>query len=107
MDLSSVTRVETMKIELNSPALGGVTAAQPNKTEAADSNAVQQPEEDKATLSTSQASIESLTAKVLAMPEIRTDKVEALRQAISSGEYKVDPDQVAGAMIDSFSDESS
>lgn len=96
-----------MKVELNGPALDGVTAAQPNKSEAADSNEVQRPEEDKATLSTSQASIASLTAQALNMPEVRTDKVEALRQAISSGEYKVDPNQVADAMIDSMSDQSS
>jgi len=96
-----------MKIELNGPALDGVTAAQSNKPEAADSKEVQRPEEDKATLSTSQASIASLTAQALNMPEIRTDKVEALRQAISSGEYKVDPNQVADAIIDSMSDKAS
>jgi flagellar biosynthesis anti-sigma factor FlgM len=99
MDLSSVTRVEMMKIELNGPALDGVTAAQTNKSELSDANEVQGPEEDKATLSTSQASIESLTASALSLPEVRQDKIDALRQSIGSGEYQIDPNQIADAMI--------
>jgi flagellar biosynthesis anti-sigma factor FlgM len=33
-------------------------------------------------------------------PEIRQDKVQSLQQAISSGQYKLEPDKIAGAMID-------
>jgi anti-sigma28 factor (negative regulator of flagellin synthesis) len=33
-------------------------------------------------------------------PEVRQDLVLNLQQAIQSGQYKLEPDQIAGAMID-------
>jgi anti-sigma28 factor (negative regulator of flagellin synthesis) len=33
-------------------------------------------------------------------PEVRQDLVQTLQQAIQSGQYKLEPDQIAGAMID-------
>lgn len=95
----SITRVEMMKIELNAPTLDGVTSAKANRPETGGGQDVQGPEEDKATLSASQANVQALVAKALSSPEIRQDKVEALRQAIGKGEYKVDPGEIADAMI--------
>lgn len=43
--------------------------------------------------------LNSLTAKALHQPEIRQEKVDNLRQAVSSGEYKVDSQKIADAMI--------
>jgi flagellar biosynthesis anti-sigma factor FlgM len=36
----------------------------------------------------------------MSSPAVRQDKVESLQQAISSGKYQLDPDKIAGAMID-------
>jgi flagellar biosynthesis anti-sigma factor FlgM len=36
----------------------------------------------------------------MSSPDIRQSKVQSLQQAISSGSYQLDPDQIAGAMID-------
>jgi flagellar biosynthesis anti-sigma factor FlgM len=36
----------------------------------------------------------------MSSPEIRQDKVSSLQQAVSSGQYKLEPDKIAGAMID-------
>ena len=55
--------------------------------------------EDTATLSTDSVSISSLTTQAMQTPEIRQDKVDALRQAISSGNYKLDPAQIAGSIL--------
>ena len=99
MDLPSVTTVQMMKVELNQPTLDSVTHTQGSPTEVAGDNALHAPEEDKATLSTDKASVDALAAQALSSPEIRQDKVEALRQAIKSGQYKLEPDGIADAMI--------
>lgn len=88
-----------MKVELNRPALDLVTTSQASPAGVTADNELHAPEEDKATLSTGQASVEGLAAKALSSPEIRQDKVEALRQAIKNGQYKVEPDGIAEAMI--------
>lgn len=54
---------------------------------------------DQTRFSFDQTRVQSLEAQVLAQPEIRQAKVQALQQAIGSGEYAVSAGQVAGAMI--------
>lgn len=44
-------------------------------------------------------SLSSLTTQTLQMPEVRQDKVDSLRQMIANGEYRVDPNQIADAML--------
>jgi flagellar biosynthesis anti-sigma factor FlgM len=36
----------------------------------------------------------------MSSPEIRQDKVASLQQAVSNGTYQLDPNAIAGAMID-------
>ncbi|HXW91618.1 MAG TPA: flagellar biosynthesis anti-sigma factor FlgM [Terriglobales bacterium] len=55
--------------------------------------------EDKATLSGDRVSVTALTARALASTEIRQDKVEALRQAIANRDYRIEPLQIAAALI--------
>jgi len=45
------------------------------------------------------ASVGSLTARALETPEVREERVEALRQAINNGTYQMDPGQIADAML--------
>ena len=54
---------------------------------------------DEARFSSDPARIQSLTNQVLAQPEIRQSKVDALQQAIGNGEYSISPSQVADAMV--------
>lgn len=54
---------------------------------------------DRTTLSSDTASLSSLTSTALGSPEIRQGRVDNLRQAISNGEYKVDPESIASAMV--------
>lgn len=94
-----------MKVDLNgtdASTLSSITSTQHGQAAAsAVSGTGAEPEigEDKATLSSDSASIEALTAKALQSTEVRQDKVEALRQAIQNGTYKLEPDKIAEAMI--------
>ena len=54
---------------------------------------------DQASFSFDPARVQSLAAQVLAQPEIRQAKVQALQQAIGNGEYSVSAGQVADAMV--------
>jgi flagellar biosynthesis anti-sigma factor FlgM len=55
--------------------------------------------EDTATLSSERVNVAALSARVLASNEIRQDKVEALRQAIQNGDYRIEPSEIAAAII--------
>lgn len=55
--------------------------------------------EDQAQLSGAQAQVASLTAQALQFPEVRQEKVSALRQAVEEGSYQPSSDQVAGALF--------
>ena len=57
--------------------------------------------EDTATLVSGSSSVSSLTAQALETAGARSAKVEALRQAVSSGSYTVDPGVVAEALVKS------
>jgi flagellar biosynthesis anti-sigma factor FlgM len=36
----------------------------------------------------------------MSSPEIRQDKVDSLTQAVSSGQYQLDPGKIAASMLD-------
>jgi flagellar biosynthesis anti-sigma factor FlgM len=55
--------------------------------------------EDQAQLSGSHAQVETLAAEVERMPEVRQERVQALRQAVQSGQYDASPEKVAGAVF--------
>jgi negative regulator of flagellin synthesis FlgM len=56
--------------------------------------------EDRTTLSSDSTSIGSLVGTALNSPAVRQDKVDSLRQAISSGQYELDPAKIAASMVD-------
>lgn len=55
--------------------------------------------EDQAQLSGAHLWVEALAAQAAQLPEIRQERVQALRQAVLGGDYDVSPEQVAGAMF--------
>lgn len=67
------------------------SSAQPNPSTSIDSN-------DQTQLSASNATVQQLKSTVSQLPEIRPDRVEALRQAVASGSYQVSDQQLANAM---------
>jgi negative regulator of flagellin synthesis FlgM len=56
--------------------------------------------EDRTTLASDSTSISSLVSSALKSPEVRQDKVDSLRQAVSSGQYKLEPSEIAGSIVD-------
>jgi negative regulator of flagellin synthesis FlgM len=55
---------------------------------------------DRATLTSDSTSVGSLTTAALKSPEVRQDKVDNLRTAVDSGQYKVDPGKIAASILD-------
>ncbi len=55
--------------------------------------------DDRTTLTSDTTSLASLVSTALSSPEVRQGRVDNLRQAISNGEYQVDPSSVAAAMV--------
>jgi len=88
-----------MKVELNRPSLDSLAPSHGSPAGVSADHDLQAPEEDKATLSSDKATVDALAALALKSPEIRQDKVDALRQAIKSGQYSLEPDGIAEAMI--------
>ena len=79
--------------ELNSQQVVGQKAA---KSSAASQGVSQG---DHATLSSDTVSVASLVSTALSSPEVRQGRVDNLRQAISNGEYQVDPTSIAASMV--------
>jgi flagellar biosynthesis anti-sigma factor FlgM len=55
--------------------------------------------EDTVSLSTAHGEVQTLAAGVAAVPEVRTERVNSLREQISKGQYQPTSQQVAGALI--------
>jgi len=89
-----------MKIDLNNSTPDPIVTPQgKNHGSSASSNHVHHAGEDTASLSFDRASVGSLVSQAMASPEVRQDKVDALRQAISNGQFKIEPDKIAEAML--------
>jgi negative regulator of flagellin synthesis FlgM len=88
-----------LKIDLNNSTPDPIITSRGNDNSSTSTNQVRSTGEDTASLSFDRASVGSLVSQAMSSTEVRQDKVDALRQAISSGQYKVEPDQVADAML--------
>ena len=55
--------------------------------------------EDQAQLSGAHAQVQALVAQASQLPEIRQERVQALRAALQGGQYRSTPEKVAGAMF--------
>jgi negative regulator of flagellin synthesis FlgM len=55
--------------------------------------------EDKVSLSSKHGEVQALTANLANVPEVRTDRVNALQQKVRSGQYQPDNQKVADAIV--------
>jgi flagellar biosynthesis anti-sigma factor FlgM len=55
--------------------------------------------EDQAQLSGAHAHVQALATQASQLPEVRQERVPALRHAVESGQYQASPDEVAGALL--------
>lgn len=92
-----------MRIDRNQGALalaeversGSRSAASVNSQEAARSELG----EDRAQLWETHRQTQALTVQALQLPEIRQEKVNALRQVVQDGSYQLNSDQIAEAVF--------
>ena len=62
----------------------------------------QVPAEDKVDLSSQSKELNKISEALAAAPDVRAEKVEALKKQVESGQYQVDSDTVAEKMIKEF-----
>jgi len=93
-----------MKIEVNSPTISQLpTDRSPKAVSSSNVSEAHGGTEDRTTFQSDSASVQALTSQAMNSPEVRQDKVDALRQSVNSGEYQIDPTKIAGAIVDSNS----
>ncbi|HUK25277.1 MAG TPA: flagellar biosynthesis anti-sigma factor FlgM [Terriglobales bacterium] len=87
-----------MRINANNP-LSNPLVSESSAKSAKSSPASAASSGDGASFSANAGGMDALEASVLATPEIRQDRVAALREALRSGSYQTDPSQIAEAML--------
>ena len=55
--------------------------------------------QDETSLSSTHTQVQGLVAQAMHLPEVRQEKVQALRQAVSSGRYRAEAKQTAGSLF--------
>ena len=90
-----------MRIDSNNPATLLSTDWSKSSASKAASSEYAGSTEDRATFSSAGTAIQSLTAEAMNTPQVRQDKVDALRQSIASGQYHSDPASTADAIAES------
>jgi len=88
-----------MRIDLH---YGPQQAAETQRNSAPEGTAVNSasrgPAEDHTQLSGAHIQVAALAAQAAQLPEVRQERVHALRQAVESGSYHADPEKVADAL---------
>ncbi len=87
-----------MRIDMNRISPNRLEVEQSVKSQGTKTSSAPVGTEDRATLSSDAVAVNSLQQQALAQPAVRADKVAALKQQIQSGNYKLEPDQIAQAM---------
>lgn len=87
-----------MRINLNTPGASEVSTERTSTAPGSASNGARPSDLDKFAGDT--VSLSSLAAQTMQMPPVRQDKVDALRQQIATGQYEIDPQKTADAMLD-------
>jgi len=89
-----------MKISDFVPQIKTENKVQKTKTKpAAEVSPAQTAPEDRVQLSSSSIDVQKMKSIIQETPSVRMDRVQALKQQIESGEYKVDPYRVADKML--------
>lgn len=89
-----------MRIDLYSSAATEASEQSNKSTQTASADATQsaQNTEDTTNLSASSDTVQSLTQTALQTDSARAQKVESLKQSVSSGQYKLDAGQIADSL---------
>jgi flagellar biosynthesis anti-sigma factor FlgM len=89
-----------MRIGLNPADQQSIAADQATKSSTAVTNQSEpSPVGDQFAFSQDRVTLSALATQALATPEIRQTQVDSLRQSVSSGQYQLDPNAIADAML--------
>jgi len=88
-----------MRIGLNPPDPQRVSTEQTSTSSAAVRQTGKAPGEEADTFSSDTVTLSALASRALQMPEVRQEQVDSLRQSIASGQYTVDAQSIASAML--------
>jgi len=89
-----------MRIGLNQPDPQSIAAEQAKKSSTTATNQPEQaPPAEKAAVSQDRVTLSALASQALGMPEVRQGQVDSLKQSINKGQYKLDPHEIADAML--------
>jgi flagellar biosynthesis anti-sigma factor FlgM len=86
-----------MRIGLNAPNPQEISTERASTSSASTQSAAATPQTDK--FSGDTVSLKSLTAKTLEQPEVRQERVDNFQQMIASGQYHLDSQKSAEAML--------
>jgi flagellar biosynthesis anti-sigma factor FlgM len=89
----------TMKIELNGTNSDPIITQRQNSSSAQPASVPSSTEQDEATLSLDRDGVSTLSSQAMATAPTRQDRIDALRLAVNSGQYKIEPDKIADAML--------
>lgn len=87
-----------MRINGHSPLPNGIASSRSEKASRAEQPVTADPQ-DQTSFSSDRVSISSLESRVMQTSEIRQDRVASLKNAIQRGEYALEPDKIAEAML--------
>lgn len=82
-------------------AYSNTDTGRPSRT-AGNDNVVKTGKRDSVTLSSTTRKLQKVSAAMDIPQENRTEKINALKNAIAQGEYKVEPDKVAEKFLQTF-----
>lgn len=85
---------ETVEKQGVAPAAGTTEAAE-----------AERPQDDRVSLSNASKDMQAAKDAVAATPDVRQEKVSAIKQAVESGTYDADPGKIADKMIGSIVNE--
>ncbi len=89
-----------MRVDLQTQGVEAPEKSKPSRAaKAAAARAERSVTADQASFSYDHVRLHSLANQVMAQPEVRGQKVEALRQAVGKGEYAVSDGQIADAIV--------
>ncbi len=92
-----------MRIGLNTNDPQSVSAAQTTKSSAAATNQLGLAiAGDKTTLSQDKVTLSALSTLALGQPGVRQNLVDRLKESINSGQYNLDPNAIADAILNQF-----
>jgi len=88
-----------MRIGLDTPDPQSISAGQAKKSATTETAHSAAKADNKTDSSQDRVSLSALAVQALGLPEVRANQVESLRQSVKNGQYRLDPNETADAIL--------